>query len=77
MSMLPVADESGPRVAAGVTPPESPDVPVLRTVGAAFLEGNSAVSAMARIYNSGTFAPMPGYNPLAEIKDTQIGRAHV
>jgi len=62
---VPASPDFGLRAEQGGPAPEAPQGDVF---GAAFRQTNSFVSAMQYLRNSGQFAPVPGYNPIGEIK---------
>lgn len=73
MTAIRLADNDpslGFRVEEGAPPQQSgtPDVADAGIWAAAFRQTNSAVSAFQYLRNSGSFAPVPGYNPVNEIK---------
>ncbi|WGR74347.1 MULTISPECIES: hypothetical protein [unclassified Bradyrhizobium] len=72
MTALDVANDAsfGLRTEQGVAPqnPPSPEDGGEALFRAAFRQTNSFVSAMQYMRNSGSYQPVPGYNPLDEIK---------
>ncbi|MCK1718862.1 hypothetical protein [Bradyrhizobium sp. 141] len=62
---VPASPDFGLRTEQGGPAPAPPEGDVF---GAAFRQTNSFVSAMQYLRNSGQFAPVPGYNPIGEIK---------
>lgn len=62
-----VASDDSPQTTFPPAPPVAPSTEA--TLGAAFRQGNSVVSGLSAIANSGTFEPQPGYSARDEIKD--------
>lgn len=62
---VPASPDFGLRTEQGGPAPAPPEGDVF---GAAFRQTNTFVSAMQYLRNSGQFAPVPGYNPIGEIK---------
>lgn len=61
--------DSDPGPVDTLPPAVKPGPDLNTTLGAAFREGNSVVSAISALRNSGSFEPVPGYSARDEIKD--------
>jgi hypothetical protein len=78
MPMIPVDGDTGTRGVLGrdIQPTPHPADPA-DVLGAAFQQGNSVVSSLQAIRNSGPFAPDPTHNPLDTIKGTPYEQNHL